>query len=290
MKLDPTPRTGLLTAFQPEWEALVQHIDSRDAFEIAGTRFLCGELAGRAVVIAMSGMSMVNAAMTAQAMIDHFVVEQLVFTGIAGGIDPQVRVGDVIVPDRWAQSLEVIFGRATADGFEKPAWLTWAASLPAFGMMLPNTVVVGAQGRPASPRLWFPVDERLLAIARTLEPLELADTAGEGRTLSHRPRLHVGGGAVSASAFIDNLDYREYLFATFEARVADMESAAVAQVAFANGVPFIAFRSASDLAGADDTANEMDVFMHLAAQNSLRVVLPFLQALAFSQALAAAAP
>ena len=278
MKLDRTPRTGLLTAFPPEWEALVRHLDGRDAFEIAGTQFLCGELEGRAVVIAMSGMSMVNAAMTAQAMIDHFVVEQLLFTGIAGGVDPEVRVGDVIVPDRWAQSLEVIFGRATAAGFQKPAWLTWAASLPAFGMMLPNSVVVGARGRPASPRLWFPVDENLLAIARALEPVELADTA-DGRRLSHRPRLHVGGGAVSASAFIDNLAYREYLFATFEARVADMESAAVAQVAFANGVPFIAFRSASDLAGADDTANEMDAFMHLAAQNSLRVVLPFLKAL-----------
>ncbi len=280
MTLDPTPRTGLLTAFQPEWEALVRHIDGGDAFEIAGTRFLCGRLAGRAVVIAMSGMSMVNAAMTAQAMIDHFAVDQLLFTGIAGGIDPEVRVGDVIVPERWAQSLEVIFGRATADGFQKPAWLTWAAPLPAFGMMLPNTVVVGAPGRTASPRLWFPVDERLLAIARTLEPVDLADTEGGGRKLSHRPRLHVGGGAVSASAFIDNLAYREYLFATFQARIADMESAAVAQVAFANTVPFIAFRSASDLAGADDTANEMDVFMHLAAQNSLRVVLPFLKALA----------
>ncbi len=279
MTVDQTPRTGLLTAFQPEWEALAQHLDHRDSYEIAGARFLCGDLAGRAVVIAMSGMSMVNATMTAQAMLDHFAVDQLLFTGIAGGIDPDVRVGDVIVPERWAQSLEVIFGRATDDGFEKPAWLTWSAPLPAFGMMMPNTVVVGAPGQPASPRLWFPVDERLLAMARTLEPVELADTA-DGRTFSHCPRLHVGGGAVSASAFIDNLAYREYLFATFEARVADMESAAVAQVAFANGVPFIAFRSASDLAGADEAANEMDVFMHLAAQNSLRVVLPFLKALA----------
>ncbi len=278
MTLDPTPRTGLLTAFQPEWDALIAHLDHRDSHEIAGTRFLCGDLAGRAVVIAMSGMSMVNAAMTAQALLDHFTVEQLLFTGIAGGIDPEVRVGDVIVPERWAQSLEVIFGRATADGFTKPAWLTWAAPLPGFGMMLPNTVVVGAPGRPAAPHLWFAVDEHLLAIARTLEPVDLADEA-DGRRLSHRPRLHVGGGAVSASAFIDNLDYRQYLFDTFEARVADMESAAVAQVAFANGVPFIAFRSASDLAGADDAANEMDVFMHLAAQNSLRVVLPFLKAL-----------
>jgi len=45
-------------------------------------------------------------------------------------------------------------------------------------------------------------------------------------------------------------------------------------------VPFIALRSASDLAGADEQANEMDVFMHLAAENSVRVLLAFLARLA----------
>lgn len=279
MKLDTVPRTALLTAFQPEWDVLVHRVAHGRVFEIAGRQMICGDLAGRAVVVAMTGMSLVNAAMTAQAVIDHFAVEHLVYTGIAGAIDPEVRVGDVIVPDRWAQSLEVIFGRATAEGFEKPGWLTWAAPLPAFGMMLPNQVVVGAQGRPAVPRLWFPVDPGLADIARSLEVLPLADRTHEGRALSHRPRLHVGGAAVSASAFVDNLDYRRYLFQAFEARIADMESAAVAQVAYANSVPFIAFRSASDLAGADDQANEMDVFMHLAAENSVRVVMAFLERL-----------
>jgi adenosylhomocysteine nucleosidase len=233
MKLDTVPRTALLTAFQPEWDVLVRRIVHGEAFAIAGRSYVCGQLAGRAVVIAMSGMSMVNAAMTAQAAIDHFAVEHLVCTGIAGGIDPEVRIGDVIVPERWAQSLEVIFGRATPDGFEKPAWLTWAEDLPGFGMMLPNRVVVGARDRPAAPRLWFPVDPGLAAIARGLEALPLAERTAEGRALSHEPRLHVGGEGVSGSAFIDNPDYRRYLFRTFEARIADMESAAVAQVAFA---------------------------------------------------------
>ena len=74
---------------------------------------------------------------------------------------------------------------------------------------------------------------------------------------------------------MDNAAYRQYLFATFQAQVLDMESAAVAQVAYANRVPFLAFRSLSDLAGGDAEQNQMSVFMALASANSARVVQDF---------------
>jgi adenosylhomocysteine nucleosidase len=50
----------------------------------------------------------------------------------------------------------------------------------------------------------------------------------------------------------------------------------VATVAYANGVPFIAFRSLSDLAGGDHKGNEMNVFFQLASDNSAAVVQRFL--------------
>ncbi len=58
-----------------------------------------------------------------------------------------------------------------------------------------------------------------------------------------------------------------------------MESAAVAQVAFINGVPFIAFRSLSDLAGGEADSNRMDLFMTLASENAASVVKAFVAAL-----------
>ena len=48
-------------------------------------------------------------------------------------------------------------------------------------------------------------------------------------------------------------------------------------VAYANGVPFVAFRSLSDLAGGGAHANEMDAFMALAAVNSVKAVTAFLR-------------
>ena len=59
----------------------------------------------------------------------------------------------------------------------------------------------------------------------------------------------------------------------------DMETSAVAQVAYVNGVPFIAFRSLSDLAGGGEGQNQVRTFFQLAADNSATVVRAFLKAL-----------
>ena len=45
-----------------------------------------------------------------------------------------------------------------------------------------------------------------------------------------------------------------------------------------NGVPYLAFRSLSDLAGGGEGENEMGTFMNVAADNSAKVLLAFLAA------------
>ncbi len=66
---------------------------------------------------------------------------------------------------------------------------------------------------------------------------------------------------------------------TLSADALDMETAAVAQVAYVNRIPYIAFRSLSDLAGGGPGANEGRVFGRLAADNSAAVVMEYLKAL-----------
>jgi adenosylhomocysteine nucleosidase len=72
---------------------------------------------------------------------------------------------------------------------------------------------------------------------------------------------------------------REWAYKTFDAKVLDMESAAVAHVAYANQTPFIAFRSLSDLAGGGAGENEERTFFQLASDNSAAFVRAFLAAL-----------
>lgn len=77
---------------------------------------------------------------------------------------------------------------------------------------------------------------------------------------------------------MDNRAYREYLHETFDAQVVEMETAAIAMVAYSNEIPFIAFRSVSDLAGGGTASqNEIRAFEHLAARNSAALVAAFLE-------------
>ena len=253
-------RTLVLVAFPPEWDAMVPHVTARDTVTINGRTVITGDFAGKPVVFAQTGVSMVNAAMTTQMMIDRFAVRRIVVSGIAGGLDPAGAVGDVLAPGRWGQFLEVGMGRATPDGYVLPP-LPGATDLPPFGMMIPREVIVGNADVPEAARRWINADPDLLALARSI--------AG----------VSVGGAGLSGSGFVDNAAYRDYLHATYGASVLDMESAAVAQVAFANAVPFIAFRALSDLAGGEADANHLPAWMARAAANAAAVTRDFVAAL-----------
>ncbi|WP_210527763.1 5'-methylthioadenosine/S-adenosylhomocysteine nucleosidase [Rubellimicrobium arenae] len=278
--LDPTPRIAVMSAFEPEWTTLLSTMTGTQDHEINGVRFVTGELSGRPVVLFLTGVSMVNAAMNTQLVLDHFDIAGVVFSGIAGGVDPSLSIGDVVVAAEWSEYLESVFARADGDDFALPPWME-TSGIPNYGMIFPQPVGVTRQGGTGvEQKTWFEVDPAWLEIARTMAsttPLE--DCGPDGACLETPPRLVVGGRGVSGQAFVDNAEFREWVFATFDAQVLDMESAAVAHVAYANDVPFIAFRSLSDLAGGGEGANQMATFMGLAAGNSAAVVTAFLAAL-----------
>lgn len=279
LKLDATPRTAVITAFPPEIVALGQRVEHARTIDVGAARFVLGEIAGRPVILFLSGVSMVNAAMSTEKAIQRFNVKRIVFSGVAGGADPDLGVGDVVAPGRWAEYLETVMARETSPGvFQPPADEPLAGGH--LGMIYPKETAVPMTGGATVRRVWFDADPALLALARTLVPkVKLAACTAEGLCLRAQPRLVVGGAGVSGPAFVDNAALRGFLNAQFGAKVIDMESAAVAHVALSEGVPFIAFRSLSDLAGGDPGKNQGSVFFRFAADNSAAVVGAFLEAL-----------
>lgn len=286
-KLDETPRTVVMTAFLPEWNALVGTIQSRQDHSINGRTFLTGTMEGKPVVLMQSGVSVVNAAMNTQLVLDRFAVKRIVFSGIAGGVDPALSIGDVVVAEDWGQYLEAAFARKTPQGWAPPSKGT-AESPANWHFIFPRGTVITNAATPPQRIYRLPVDRQLLALARQVVPMVKLERcvppsqtmrAGSALCLPRAPRLDVGGTGVTAGIFADNAEFRRYLHKAWNARVLDMESAAVMQVAYSNMVPAIVFRSLSDLAGGDKQKNMEDTFEHLASVNSALVVRAFVAAL-----------
>lgn len=277
---DPTPRTVIMTAFEPEWQALRATIRNRTDLRNGGLDVAAGDIGGKKIVALMSGISMVNAAMKAQAAVDCFKAERIIFSGIAGGANPGLGIGDVVIPAQWSEYLESVFARRSGGAYSPPAFLPAASALN-FGMMFPEPVQIVGAGGVLESRQWFAVDADLLAAARTVATsTALRDCdSGSGRCLGRKPRIVVGGNGVSGQAFVDNAEFRDWARSTFQADALDMESAAVAHVAYTNHVPFLAIRSLSDLAGGDADENGMKAFQSLAASNSVAVVGALIEAL-----------
>jgi adenosylhomocysteine nucleosidase len=273
-RLDSTPRIAVISAYEPEWKALKASVADARSHEVNGMEFVTGTLGGRNVVLFLSGVSMVNAAMTAQLVLERFDVTGIVVSGIAGGVDPALHIGDVTVVGRWGQYLEALFARETDGKFQPPAWIK--TPFPNYGMIFPGEVAVRSAKGGMERRFWFDADPGMLAAAGKIGPVELKRCTVDQACLTQAPRLVVGGNGVSGQAFVDNAAFRHYVFETFKAQVLDMETAAVAMVAYANSVPFIAFRSLSDLAGGGEGANQLRTFFQLASDNSAAVVQRFL--------------
>ena len=277
---DATPRTAVISAFEPEWVLLRAAVHDRKEYTLNGTNFVTGTIEGKPVLLFLSGISMVNASMTTQLALDHFAIERIVFSGIAGGADPHLAIGDVVVPDEWSEYLESVFAReekGSKEGYELPPYATPSATH--YGMIFPQPVQIAQGHEPPKKITWFHVDKAMLDTARAIAGTTALHDCAQQQCLSHKPKVVVGGNGVSGQAFVDNKAFRQYAHRAFEAEVIDMESAAVAHVAYVNGKPFIAFRTLSDLAGGGAAKNEMDTFFQLAADNAGAVVIAFLKAL-----------
>jgi len=216
---------GVLCALPQELAYLADTLDHHESFEAAGMQFHAGRLDGHSVVLAQAGMGKVNAAIAATLLIDRFKSRFVLFSGIAGGLDPALAVGDVVISDHVVQHDA---GYTNKDGFT----VYQAGHLPFFGAY---------EGLGHSP------DDHLLERARnalgdfTLAPL----TAGDP---DRPPQLHFGR-VLTGDQFVNSEALRERLFRELGGMAVEMEGAAMAQACVAFGVPWLVVRALSDLAG-----------------------------------------
>ena len=96
-------RIALVSAMHEELAAVLAHMPDEQKTLAAGREFWVGHWHGHEVVAVLSRIGKVAAATTATTLIERFRVSRIVFTGVAGGLAPQVSVGDVVVAREFIQ-------------------------------------------------------------------------------------------------------------------------------------------------------------------------------------------
>ncbi|MFT8320194.1 MAG: 5'-methylthioadenosine/S-adenosylhomocysteine nucleosidase [Bacillus sp. (in: firmicutes)] len=90
-------KIAIIGAMEEEVALLREEITTKQEHTIAGFSFIEGTLFGKEVVLLQSGIGKVNAAMSTTILLQTFKPDYLINTGSAGGLNPDLHVGDVVI-------------------------------------------------------------------------------------------------------------------------------------------------------------------------------------------------
>lgn len=244
LSLEPGQRLGIVSAMDIELALIKQDMNIQTTDTISSRVFEVGTIHEIPCVCVKAGIGKVNAAITAELLIREYDIDAIIFTGVAGGIDPLLDIGDIVISKR---VLHHDFGQIVPDSF-----VPWDTA-------------------------GFVADSALIAIASVAAvqvefeevPQKLCKETGRF------PRVFVAN-IVTGDQFISSEEKRKWLETTFDAACVEMEGAAVAQVCVLNNTPFVIIRSLSDLAN-EKADVDFELFVDYAAQTSNLIVQEMLK-------------
>jgi len=218
---------GIMGAMPEEMDKIIATISNKQIVERGSRIYYRGELYGQDVVAVFSRWGKVAAATTATHLILEFNVDRIVFTGVAGGISPELNVGDVVIGQRLYQ--HDMDARPLMRRFEIPLTGKTSYETPQ------QNVDIMAQA--VHNFLINNKEFRKILIENNI----------------NNPKMLIGDIA-SGDLFISSKEMKNALIKNLPSVVcAEMEGAAVAQVCDDFGVPLLVVRVISD--SADEQAH-----------------------------------
>ena len=88
---------GIIGAMEEEVRELIADMQECEMNEKASMKFYKGKLYGKDAVVVQSGIGKVNAAICTQILADCYHVDQLINTGVAGSLDADINIGDIVI-------------------------------------------------------------------------------------------------------------------------------------------------------------------------------------------------
>ena len=94
---------GIIVATDEELIETKNIMDSYEELTFHGLNFIKGKIYNKKVIAVKCGVGKVNAARTTQLLIDRFSIEKVINIGAAGGINPDLKIQDIVIGDKLVQ-------------------------------------------------------------------------------------------------------------------------------------------------------------------------------------------
>src|SRR6478752_8004470 len=94
---------AIMGAMPEEIDGVVALLDNCTEFSIGQRTYYSGQINDIDTVVVFSRWGKVAAATTVSALIHHFQITELIFTGVAGAIKDNLKIGDIVLAKRLIQ-------------------------------------------------------------------------------------------------------------------------------------------------------------------------------------------
>jgi adenosylhomocysteine nucleosidase len=220
-------------AMPEEVSGIIHLLTDKEEFQLGMRTYFVGKLNGIKTVVVFSRWGKVAAAITVSTLILQFNVSEILFTGAAGAINPELNVGDIVIGKRLIQ--HDLDAQPLMEEFEIP---------------LLGVKYIDAQTKQleiATKAIKNLIDKQNLF--SVISEMELQQFGIE------KPKLLIGDIASGDKFFANSKRKNELLNKLPATLCVEMEGAAVAQVCYEYDIPFTILRTISDTA---DEKSPMD--------------------------------
>ncbi|HVD98439.1 MAG TPA: 5'-methylthioadenosine/adenosylhomocysteine nucleosidase [Cytophagaceae bacterium] len=222
--------TGILAPMPEEIDLIIQAVTVESEYESGGRKFYKGKFQGKDCVVALSRIGKVASSVTAAVMIEKFGINQLIVCGVAGGIAPHLKTGDIVVADECVQH----------DLDARPLFPQFEAPLLGKGFFPCDTSLV--EKAMQSSREFLRTDLHKFISAEDRHAFSLHEP------VLYQGQLCCGDQFIGSQAQLDKI--RTDLPKTL---CVEMEGGAVGQICHEYKIPYVVVRTISD--SADDSAH-----------------------------------
>lgn len=224
------PVIAIIGALEKEVRQIYAAVEKGTVADEAGLRIVGGEYHGFEIVATTAGMGTVNAAAAAQHLISAHGANAIIFSGIAGGLNPALHIGDVVIGEqlRYLDTDTALIAES-APGLEEFSSSDFLVEL-------------AEQTLRAHGFVDAALSEGDAATARA----EADATPFRRNNTDSEPQRFLRGTIATGDRFVSGAEAKAAAIAATQGDCVEMEGAAIAHVAAKNGIDCLVLRAISD--------------------------------------------